>query len=437
MFSSKALNSQHLSHLSLGIMACVLLVLGSLRCRADEANSQTEPASRAAEPASANPLEWEYLTGNWFGLRDALREQGIDPQGSIIIDWSHNCRGGLRTRSSTLRHLLDLNLTLDLDRLVGVPGGTFFVQFLHHHGPDSSTIDTGDFQVYSNIDADGRTELAQLWYRQDFFDGLLGVKFGKSEANDDFAFVDHGAAFIHSSPGVSPTVLEFPTYPDTAVGVILFVNPTDFLYANVGLFDGALHEGHLTGEHAGETFFGQPADWFVIGELGVTWEFADGCVGRLGVGGWGHTGDFTTFAGQNESGTAGWYLVLDQTLYCEQPDDETNAQGLGLFFQLAGADEEVAEVDLHCGIGVQYVGLLPSRDDDIVGVMVSYVHFSAPARQVAAFTQDYEMAFELFYKLQLTPWLALQPDLQYIKNPGGNQLLRDAVVATLRIEATF
>ncbi len=31
-----------------------------------------------------------------------------------------------------------------------------------------------------------------------------------------------------------------------------------------------------------------------------------------------------------------------------------------------------------------------------------------------------ETAVEFFYKAQLTGWLAVQPDLQYITNPGGD-----------------
>jgi len=42
------------------------------------------------------------------------------------------------------------------------------------------------------------------------------------------------------------------------------------------------------------------------------------------------------------------------------------------------------------------------------------------------------MAIELFYKAQLTPYIMVQPDLQYIVNPGGEN--RDAFVGGLRFE---
>ena len=54
----------------------------------------------------------------------------------------------------------------------------------------------------------------------------------------------------------------------------------------------------------------------------------------------------------------------------------------------------------------------------------------------AGFTDDAELAVELFYKVQLGPWVALKPDLQYIANPGGAGL-DDAWVATLRLELVY
>jgi carbohydrate-selective porin OprB len=39
--------------------------------------------------------------------------------------------------------------------------------------------------------------------------------------------------------------------------------------------------------------------------------------------------------------------------------------------------------------------------------------------------------------MQLAPWLALQPDLQIVGNPGLNRQLKDAVVAGVRVDMAF
>lgn len=48
-----------------------------------------------------------------------------------------------------------------------------------------------------------------------------------------------------------------------------------------------------------------------------------------------------------------------------------------------------------------------------------------------------ETAFEVTYADTLTPWLSVQPDLQWIRRPGGDLAASDAVVATLRVTASF
>ena len=69
---------------------------------------------------------------------------------------------------------------------------------------------------------------------------------------------------------------------------------------------------------------------------------------------------------------------------------------------------------------------------DVVGLGATYVHFSPRG----PFTEEFELAIEGFYKWQITPWFNLQPDLQYIINPGGRGLA-NACVATLRVELDF
>jgi porin len=91
-------------------------------------------------------------------------------------------------------------------------------------------------------------------------------------------------------------------------------------------------------------------------------------------------------------------------------------------------------VDYHVGLGAAWIGPLPKRDDDVAGLTVQYVHLSNHTG--AGFTDDRETAIELFYKLQITPYLSIKPDLQYIINPGGTGV-NDALVGTLRSEIVF
>ena len=381
------------------------------------------------------PHEWQHLTDDWGGARPWLDDHGFVIESSLTFDWSSNWHGGANTNGSSFRHLFLFDITIDTERLFGLPGGTVFMDFMNQNGEDGSQ-DTGDFQAYSNIDADGRTQIAELWYEHVFLDGKLRVKVGKVEANAEFAYTDNGGEFLNSSMGFSPTIFVLPTYPDPSMAIVVFAYPTDNLYAGVGIFDGAAVEDFMTGTRGPSTFFeSSPADMFVIGEAGITWQWGEGLAGRLAAGGWGHNGSFERFDGTgNESGTAGFYFLADQTLWREDPSDEDNEQGIGVFLQFGWADGDVSEAELHFGCGVNWIGPIPTRDDDAAGVGITWVKFTDD--DGAGFTDDSETAIEVFYKLQVMQWASVKPDIQYILTPGGADL-NDALVGTLRVEFVF
>ena len=56
---------------------------------------------------------------------------------------------------------------------------------------------------------------------------------------------------------------------------------------------------------------------------------------------------------------------------------------------------------------------------------------------LGATVERHETAIELTYRVQFLPWLALQPDVQYIINPGTDPALKNALVIGLRFELSW
>jgi len=358
------------------------------------------------EPEKAQTfLERDRLTGDWGGYRTRLEERGIFIEGDFTLDHSHNFDGGI-SRGSATRHLLNINLTLDTEMLGLWAGGTFFINFQNIAGPGIGD-EVGDVQGLDNLDADGRTQISEIWYEHVLLDQKLRLKVGKFDANSEFAFVDNGGEFLNSSMGFTPTIFVFSSYPDPAFGFSAFVYPTESIYAGVGLFDGAGQEGIATGPRGPSTLFGGPADMLYMAEAGVTWSLSDDALdGRLGAGVWLHDGDFTKFAGGTADHATGLYLVFDQMLWRENPGDDNDAQGLACFAQYGKASKSISAVVHHFGTGLAWTGAIPGRDQDVLGAgMTTVVLSDEPG---SGFTDDYETAFELFYRLQLTPFFSIQ-----------------------------
>ena len=45
-----------------------------------------------------------------------------------------------------------------------------------------------------------------------------------------------------------------------------------------------------------------------------------------------------------------------------------------------------------------------------------------------------EVVIETAYNAVLTEWLSVQPDLQYVMNPGGDAKFKNAIVVGLRVK---
>jgi len=389
-------------------------------------------------------LEWEHMTGDWGGARPWLDEHGITFEMDYTADMFYNMHGGLNTSDADqYRGVLNIGLTLDTELMGLWEGGTFFLGFQQIHGTDITERHVGDIQALNNNDAPDRTQLAEFWYEHSLFDGKWRIKLGKMDANADFCYVDYGGELMNSSAGINP-IIPMPQYPDPSLGIATFIEPIDWFYLAAGVYDGKYDEMG-TGERTGfDTAFHGRNDSFTVVELGLLPTFSIGeqeLPGAYRVGGWYQSGDWDVFfndlggrlPARTHRGNAGVYLNFDQMAYRENPEIEDDEQGLGAFFQFAWAPSAYNEISQYYGFGGRYVGLVPTRDADITGLGVFHVSLSGRVQELE--DRHSETAIEFFHKLQLTEFISIKPDMQYIINPGGDG--HDAIAAGLRFEFTF
>lgn len=394
----------------------------------------TEP--RAGELDRAYRLP--QVEGDEDGLRLVDSDLPFSVDASLIMDGSHSLYGGRTTHRGAFRNLFELSVSAYTEPLFGLEGGTIQFMFQNHAGTNGSDL-IGDLQGFSNIDANGRTQVSEVWYEQLLDDDQWRFRIGKMDANSQFAFVEHGLSFLNSSMGVTPTIFVMPTYPDPSFGASLFYEPDEGFYSGLGLFDGAGVRGIPTGARGIDTLL-NGSDFFLIGESGLKWNLGGTDVndeaafpGRLGIGGWFHDGAFERFDGRTQSGTGGVYAVFDQLLMREY-GDPTGTQGLGVFVQYGYANPNVSAITQHFGTGLTVTGLFPERDADRLGVGISFAGLSD--QPGAGFRDRTEFTTELFYEAHFNDHTSVVFDVQHIANPGGDGVTKDAVVGTVRFVLT-
>jgi porin len=369
----------------------------------------------AASQAFAKLAVQRSEAHSWQIPMNWLKKNGITLQISQTADWSKNLRGGESTQGSALRHLLENSVTMESDRL-GWKGGLFFASAQIHAGRNGS-LQLGDFQGFSNIDAEARNDIFELWFQQTLLGDKIRLKAGKTDANSEFAFAENAADFLNSSMGYSPTIVDFPTYPFGRMGINVFAYPRNHVYGGFGWYD-------LEGR--GSLF---------IAEGGKRWASGSAArQGRLGAGIWDNTASHERFDGQTQEGTRGFYLVLDQALWAQDPGAE-DSRTIRSFFQYGHADAKLSEAAHHIGGGMEWTGAIPQRKSDAVGVGATLVRLSQEPG--AGFDCASELALETFYKLSIRPWMQIAPDFQYIRHPGGSAARQNSVVGTVRLTFVF
>ena len=365
----------------------------------------------------------------------ASEDAGVTVAATWTIDDSKILAGGLDTEKNILRNLFDLRVNLDTRALFGLDGGTFSIDFQNQSGPNGSDY-VGDIQGFDNADADGRTQISELWYEQLLANNQVRVKIGKVDANSEFAFPEYGASFLNSSFGHSPTLLAMPTYPDPAMSVNVFVYPSPHWYIGAGIYDGSGESGIDTGSYNASKLFHSGESYFSIAEAGYRWTLKENTLpGRIAIGGTYHSGQFETFEGGTQSGAPSIYGLLEQKLWHEKFYDKSSEQGVYAFLQYGHTDGNVSEITDQFGAGLSWVGPYTKKNPDTVGIGVTAARLSDEPG--AGFTENAETSIETFYNFQATPYLSIKPDLQYIIHPGGDENIDNALVFTVRLTMAF
>ena len=86
----------------------------------------------------------------------------------------------------------------------------------------------------------------------------------------------------------------------------------------------------------------------------------------------------------------------------------------------------------YFGFGAEWTGPFPGRAEDRLGLGLFQVEFS----REAGLARGRERAIEFYYRIQVTGFLYVKPDMQYITNPGGSSN-PDALAAGIRMGIFF
>jgi porin len=417
---------------------------------------QTPPGNPPA-PATAPTAFWtrNYLSGDWGGFRDLLKNDGITLTPIYTGEVFGNPSGGARHGVVT-DGLLNTSLDVDFDSLThgSVKDLTFHVNAFYIYGPSLTDHFIGGINETSNIAAFNTLRLDELWVQKLFWDKKLSLKVGKMAVDNEFFQSNSASLFINASFGtfslIGSNIRNAPIYPLAAPGVRLQVFPTAQTYVMAGVYGQDDNSNPATNNQNGTRFaLNGMSGMLVMSEAGFLLNQGSndkGLQGTYRIGSFVDTGNHTTFASQAQfaNGTGqlqstgtnyGVYGVLDQQIYSH------NNKIVSFFVRSGGAPSNTNFVDYYAEGGFNFTGFVPGRDNDVGGLAVGRSHVSDDYGDSQILqgnpSSTAETVIEATYKAQLAPWWSLQPDLQYIVTPSGVQGSRNATVVGLRTTVAF
>ena len=406
------------------------------------------------------------LLGDLGGLRTALGNLGVTLGIQDVNEVLGNVSGGTR-RGADYDGVTMVSIGVDTDKAFGLKGGTFNISAFNIRGRNLSTDDLSTLQTASGFEADPTTRLWEVWYQQAFLDDAFDVKFGQQSLDQEFITSQGSALFINTSMGwpMLPSADLYaggPAYPLSSLGVRLRAQPGGGFTLLAGVFQdnppgGPFDaDGQLLGSTRWGGNFNLRTGALFIAEVQYALnqpspgqmddgKHPAGLPGTYKLGFWYDTGAFpspqfdttgTSLASPFSNGMPRMvpdnfsvYAVADQVIW--QPDPK-GPQALGVFARVMGAPNDRNEISFSVNSGVTLKAPLPGRDNDTLGLGFGVAKVSTAVQGFDSATGFFtgtaypvrtsETFIELTYQIQVAPWWQLQPDFQYVFNPGGGLL---------------
>ncbi len=339
--------------------------------------------------------------------------------------------GGLQQRGTFLDNL-NIGADLDLHALTGWRGAIAHVDLLNNSGGIPNDF-AGTAQGIDNIEvAAQRLRLFEAWIEQSLAPDL-SLRFGLYDLNSEFYTNDSAGYLIAPAFGIGSEIAETgpngpSIFPSTALGARVQKRFAEDFYLRAAVLNA---NAGVLGDPGGVNLS------FDAGSLLIT----EGGMERdqkFALGAWRYTRRQDDLREVDASGAAvkrvayGAYVVLEQPL--------TPVDGLlpvRAFLRVGVSDGKTTQFRSGWQAGFLMEQVFEGRPESVLSLGVSQGAFSDAFRRneadIGSTIDETELQVELTYSDRLFSNLTIQPDLQWVRRPGGDASVKDAVIAGLRL----
>lgn len=355
-----------------------------------------------------------------------------EEHGPILVQLTYtseligNVAGGVKRGARYLDNL-DIVLEADLENLAGWNGAQLHLYGLYNNGASIGEL-VGDAQAVSNIETGTRAiRLYEAWIDQKIGEHV-SLRAGLYDLNSEFDALEASGLFVSSSHGIgtdfSQSGQNGPSiFPSTSIAARLEVTPADGWAIRAAILDGVPGDPDMPARTVARLGNGDGA--LLVGEVEAPITGA-----RVLVGHWRYTAPFDRIDGGRDTGNAGSYIRAEAP-FLSQPGRMIDG-----FARFGVASGRFNMFDAFASAGLKFTGWVPGRAEDEFGIAIASAFTSDAYRRLTE-ASSAEIALEATYRTQLAPWLAVQPNVHFIRRPAANPLIDDAIVLGIRTEISF
>lgn len=394
----------------------------------------TKPTTTERKPALLGFSWHDGLQGEW---RQDLEARGIRFNVFLNDQYQAVAKGGLDTNGGRNSASLDTIITLDLGKLGWIEDADVLMHLQSNWGEGVNDRVGSLADVNDDADGDLGLHVGQLWYRQRFLSRRVALTLGFLDFQ---TIVDRNALANSEDRQFWNQALDnnFIIPLGIGLGASAEIQPTNWWTVIVGAVDAqsVLYKpGFSTAFHDEDWFLAYAESTFKISLPSKKGQLVGNYRGGVVY----DPRPRDVFGPSNrpvesQGDDFGYFVSIDQKLFRESDKDD---QGLGFFGRFGYRTPETNRISRFWSAGISYTGLIPQRDADVLGFGFALLRPSAEYRSWIDPEFENEIDYELYYAIQLTKWLVVTPDLQYVENPGGTDDGKPAIVAGVRIRASF
>jgi porin len=272
--------------------------------------------------------------------------------------------------------------------------------------PFALGLQAGSAVLTGTTFSDFHLSVTQLFWKQYFCEKRIALAAGRMDVSDFvdvYAMMNPQTHFLNLAFSTNPTI----AVPNQGMGVVAAGMITDHLYVQGGFSD-----ANGVSTQAGFDTFLDDSEYFSYAEVGLTTSQDRIYLDNV----------HATFWHTDARATAGAPRGQGFTLSAQKFVDDKWLP----FARYGYADGEAALMQntFSAGIGLQ------CKNRDVFGTGISW---GKPANS----NMSDQFTSEIFYRLQLTEFLAVTPDVQFIVDPANNPNVNELAFFGIRLRAAF